>query len=429
MPPLLAPLPSDMHALARGGDVGTVTSHRLVRQLGWMLLLLDITAISVSVTLISRVSQVGHGAGVLGVLPLEIAFLGFSVIGALIVFRRPQNTVGWIFCIIGLGTAFTSFSAGFVQHAIATHTDGRLVVGLIDVLGNTVWPMNLGLATMLLYLFPTGRLLSPRWRFIFWLDVTLSATASLLSALTPGYLESGNRVWNPLGVSGTGPIISKLSEIGGPPFIVCALAAAASIIARYITSRDVQRQQIKWFAFGTAAMVAILVPTFALIPDKSGLSNITFALGILMLPIGAGIGVLRYRLFDIDVIINHTLVYGSLTAVLAAIYFAGVLGAQQLTRILTGQEKPQSPVVIVVTTLVIAALFQPLRRRFQRFIDRRFYRSRYDARKTLDRFGSSLRGQIELDHLTGHLLETVEQTMHPAHVSLWLRTPESERPT
>ncbi|HET8907114.1 MAG TPA: hypothetical protein VFN11_09125 [Ktedonobacterales bacterium] len=405
-----------------------MTSHRLVRQLGWLLLLLDITAITVSITLISRVSQVGHGAGVLGVLPLEVAFLGFSVIGALIVFRRPQNTVGWIFCIIGLGTAFTSFSAGFVQHAIANHSDGRLIVGLIDVLGNTVWPMNLGLATMLLYLFPTGRLLSPRWRFIFWLDVILSATSSVLSTLTPGYLESGNRVWNPLGISGAGPMIDMLTEVGGPVFVVCALASAACIIVRYITSRDVQRQQIKWFALGTAAMVAILIPSFAFIPDKSALSNITFAFGILMLPIGAGIGILRYRLFDIDVIINRTLVYGSLTAVLAAIYFAGVLGAQQLTRALTGQEKPQSPVVIVVTTLLIAALFQPLRRSIQRFIDKRFYRSRYDVKKTLDRFSSSLRSQIELNHLTVHLLETVEQTMHPAHVSLWLRTPESERP-
>jgi hypothetical protein len=179
-------------------------------------------------------------------------------------------------------------------------------------------------------------------------------------------------------------------------------------------------------------MVAILVPSIVLIPNQNTLSNVTFAIGIVMLPLGAGIGVLRYRLFDIDVIINRTLVYGLLTAVLAGVYFLGVVGVQSLVNVLSGRalsgvQGSQSPVLIVVTTLLIAALFQPLRRRFQRFIDRRFYRSRYDAKKTLDKFGASLRSQIELDHLTDHLLETVEQTMHPAHVSLWLRIPESER--
>src|SRR5262249_10643647 len=152
-------------------------------------------------------------------------------------------------------------------------------------------------------------------------------------------------------------------------------------------------------------------------------SNVTFAIGILMLPVGAGIGVLRYRLFDIDVIINRTLVYGLLTAVLAGVYFLGVVGVQSLVNVLSGRalaclQGSPSPVLIGVTILVTAALFQPLRRRFQGFIDHRFYRSRYDAKKTLDKFGASLRSQIELDNLTDHLLQTVEQTMHPAHASL-----------
>jgi hypothetical protein len=295
------------------------------------------------------------------------------------------------------------------------------------------------MGTLLLFLFPTGRLPSPRWRFVFWLDVVVIVLSVLAAIITPGYQESTpgtsgppDRILNPLGISGIRPLLDAVSGFGGLLFVFCALASVAAIITRYVKSRDVQRQQIKWFALGTAAMVAILVPSIVLIPNQNALSNVTFAIGIVMLPLGAGIGVLRYRLFDIDVIINRTLVYGLLTAVLAGVYFLGVVGVQSLVNVLSGRalsgvQGSQSPVLIVVTTLLIAALFQPLRRRFQRFIDRRFYRSRYDAKKTLDKFGASLRSQIELDNLTDHLLETVEQTMHPAHVSLWLRMHESER--
>jgi hypothetical protein len=374
-----------------------------------------------------------------GTVAMVAAFFAFPTMGALIISRRPENTVGWIFCVIGLGTATTSFSAAFTQHALASHTDTQLIVGLVEMLGNTVWPINLGMGTLLLFLFPTGRLPSPRWRFVFWLDVVVIALSVLSAMITPGYQESTpgtsgppDRIWNPLGISGIGPLLDAVSGFGGLLFVFCALASVAAIITRYVKSRDVQRQQIKWFALGTAAMVAILVPSIIIIPNENTLSNVTFAIGIVMLPIGAGIGVLRYRLFDIDVIINRTLVYGLLTAVLAGVYFLGVVGVQSVVNVLSGkalngQQGAQSPVLIVVTTLLIAALFQPLRRRFQQFIDRRFYRSRYDAKKTLDKFGASLRSQIELDHLTNHLLETVEQTMHPAHVSLWLRSPERER--
>jgi hypothetical protein len=413
----------------------------IVRHLGWVFLVLDAILIITGLVIFTQTAGSNLNNGILGTYSLVIAFSTFPAIGALIISRKPGNTIGWIFCAIGLGTAFTSFSAAFVQQALATHTDDSAIVGLVDMLGNTIWPLNLGMGTLLLFLFPTGRLLSPRWRFVFWADVALIAVASLTSLVMPGYLEttrghSGppDRVWNPLGIVSAKPLIEMINQVGGSLFVLCALASFICIIIRYVTSRDIQRQQIKWFALGAAAMVAIIVPSFFFIPGQDTLSNILFALGIVMLPIGAGIGILRYRLFDIDVIINRTLVYGSLTAVLAAIYFAGVIGVQALVnllsgRALSGQQEQQSPVLIVVTTLLVAALFQPLRRRFQQFIDHRFYRSRYDAKKTLDRFGASLRSQIELDHLTDHLLDTVNQTMHPAHVTLWLRVPESERPS
>jgi hypothetical protein len=413
--------------------------HRIVRHLGWILWLLDLMVIVAGIVLFAQTPKSNENHAFVGTIAMVTAFFAFPTIGALIISRRPSNTVGWIFCGIGLGTATTSFSAAFTQHALANHTDTQLIVGLVEMLGNTVWPINLGMGTLLLFLFPTGRLPSPRWRFVFWLDVVMIALAVLAAIITPGYQESTpgtsgppDRILNPLGISGIRPLLDAVSGFGGLLFVFCALASVAAIITRYVKSRDIQRQQIKWFALGTAAMVAILVPSIVLIPNENALSNVTFAIGIMMLPVGAGIGVLRYRLFDIDVIINRTLVYGSLTAVLAGVYFLGVVGVQSVVNVLSGRalsgiQGSQSPVLIVVTTLLIAALFQPLRRRFQRFIDRRFYRSRYDAKKTLDKFGASLRSQIELDNLTDHLLETVEQTMHPAHVSLWLRTPESER--
>jgi hypothetical protein len=408
--------------------------HQIARYLGWVFWLLDAAVIVAGIIMFAR-AGLGHETDALvGTLAMVVAFFAFPTMGALIIWQRPRNTVGWIFCCIGLGTAFTSFSAAFVQYAIASNIDASLLVGMVDAAGNTIWPLNLGLGTFLLFLFPNGRLPSRRWRFIFWLDVVVVALAVLMGLFQPGYLESVNgvgRVWNPLGITAAKPFFDLVNTVGGLVFVVCALASVAAIIVRYVTSHDIQRQQIKWFAFGVAAMVAILIPSFIFIPEEDTLSNITFGLGIIMLPLGAGIGILRYRLFDIDVIINRTLVYGLLTAILAGVYLLGVVGVQTIVntiaRSTTGPASTPSPLLIVVTTLLIAALFQPLRRRLQRFIDRRFYRARYDARKTLDKFGASLRSEVELSHLTDHLLETVEQTMRPAHVSLWLREPDSER--
>ena len=411
--------------------------HRIVRHLGWILWLLDLMVIVAGIVLFAQTPGSNENNAFVGTVAMVAAFFAFPTMGALIISRRPENTVGWIFCVIGLGTATTSFSAAFTQHALASHTDTQLIVGLVEMLGNTVWPINLGMGTLLLFLFPTGRLPSPRWRFVFWLDVVVIALSVLSAMITPGYQESTpgtsgppDRIWNPLGISGIGPLLDAVSGFGGLLFVFCALASVAAIITRYVKSRDVQRQQIKWFALGTAAMVAILVPSIIIIPNENTLSNVTFAIGIVMLPIGAGIGVLRYRLFDIDVIINRTLVYGLLTAVLAGVYFLGVVGVQSVVNVLSGkalngQQGAQSPVLIVVTTLLIAALFQPLRRRLQQIIDRRFYRHKYDATQTLNAFSARQRSEVDLNALSQHLMAVVQETMQPAHISLWLRSPGS----
>lgn len=351
-------------------------------------------------------------------------FFAYPVVGSLIVSRRPSNTVGWLFCAIGLGTATTAFSAGYITHALATHADTQLATGIIDALGNGVWSLNLGLGALLLLLFPDGKPLSRRWRIVYGIAMAIIVAGSLSALLQPGPLETDGRVINPFGISAARPILVTVDFVTHLLFLPLVLLAIISVIVRYRRAAGIQRQQIKWFAFGAASMAAIIVITVLTFPDENSAgSTIGFALAFAMLPIGAGIGVLRYRLYDIDIIINRALVYGSVTAILVAVYFACVIGAQAIVQRLTGQANPP-PLVIVASTLLIAALFTPLRRHIQSFIDRRFYRAKYDAQKTLAAFGATLRNEVELTRLTEHLVAVVTVTMQPEHISLWLRMPD-----
>jgi hypothetical protein len=207
-------------------------------------------------------------------------------------------------------------------------------------------------------------------------------------------------------------------------YFASLFASAASLMVRFRRSGSVERQQIKWLAF-----VALAIPVWFLTnaPIEAASRTLFLVVDALvvsaLIPVAAGVAILRYRLYDIDVVINRTLVYGSLTAMLAFVYFGGVTATQAIFRALTGQEQ-QPQLAVVVSTLVIAALFTPLRRRIQSFIDRRFYRSKYDARKTLDNFSAQLRNETDLNALSDDLVGVVRETMQPAHVSLWLR-PES----
>lgn len=349
-------------------------------------------------------------------------FFAFPAVGSLIVSRRPSNTIGWIFCAIGLGTATTAFSAGYVTHALTTHADTQLATGIVDALGNGIWSLNIGLGTLLLLLFPDGKPLSRWWRVIVEFAIAVIATAALADLTRPGPLETGGRVVNPLGITSLHSVVDAVDLVAHlilPPLVVLAIA---SVIVRYRRATGIQRQQIKWFAFGAASMAAIIcVTTIAFSDQNSVPSTIGFSVAFALLPIGAGTGVLRYRLYDIDILINRTLVYGSLTAVLAAVYFGCVVGLQHLAAVLAGRQTSDNPLIIVVSTLLIAALFQPLRRRIQRGIDHRFYRRKYDATKTLERFAMALRSETDLAELTAHVVATVEETMQPSQAWLWLR--------
>jgi hypothetical protein len=356
-----------------------------------------------------------------GFVSLPVAFAMFPTVGALIVSRQPRNTIGWIFMGVGVGTAITFLDAANLQYEVTLFRHALPVGVLLDWAGNCIWPINVGLGSFLLLLFPTGHLLSRRWRWVAWLDATAITCWAIASAFMPGPF-GGETITNPFGIAAARGVLEPVGAISSMAFDALVLLAVVSAILRFRRSRGEAREQMKWFAYGAALLVVCIVSSLMLTDQGSVFGNLGFAAGFAMLPIGAGIAILRYRLYDIDIIIRRTLIYAALTAILAVIYFAVVIGAQSVIQALTGQ-RGQQPVIIVATTLLIAALFNPLRRRLQTAIDHRFYRRRYDAAKTLAAFGATLRTETDLDQLSEHLLAVVQQTMQPASVSLWLRAP------
>jgi hypothetical protein len=287
----------------------------------------------------------------------------------------------------------------------------------------------------LLLLFPDGKLLSRRWRPLAWLSGAVTVLLSLSILLTPGPLDALGGVRNPFGLEGR-PWVADALKAGRLLLLLCFLASALSLVLRFRRSGGEERQQIKWITFAAsffglvylaATIGAVFVRDIAL--DVTGGAPTPLWLQLLQdavslssagISIAIGFAVLKYRLYDIEVIINRTLVYGSLTATLALVYFGGVTATQGIFRTLTGQAK-QPQLAVVVSTLLIAALFNPLRRRIQSFIDRRFYRRKYDAAKTLEAFSAKLRDKTDLDALSDDLVGVVRETMQPSHVSLWLR--------
>ena len=297
------------------------------------------------------------------------------------------------------------------------------MVWLAALLGG---PTFFALFALVFLLFPEGRLLSRRWRLVVWVD--LVAVACLVcSAFEPGAL--GNlglvRVANPFGMERLAALLGTLELVGLFATLAVAVAGGISLVVRFRRARGVERQQLKWFAFSGVVFCAVfaIAPVLWSLPESAGpgwVWPVLFLAGSSTIPVSVGIAILRYRLYEIDLLINRTLVYGSLTVTLALVYFGVVTVTQALFRTVTSQQElPQ--LVVVASTLVIAALFTPLRRRIQSFIDRSFYRSKYDAAKTLEGFSAKLRDETDLEALNAELVEVVRETMQPAHVSLWLR--------
>jgi len=350
--------------------------------------------------------------------------LTYPTVGALVASRRPENPIGWIFLVTGLAAnAFQSFALAYADYAVWVQPSWLPGEAYMAWLSDWIADPFVALATvLLLLLFPSGRLPSGRWQAVVWVAVCGTAMYTMWEASMAGYLDTEPTINNPVGIGGAiGDAIEQAGKVGVFLLLVSVLFAALSLINRLVLARGYERQQLKWFAFAAALMLGglFVLPLSSSWPLLNEISYGVGFFGFMFFPVATGIAILRYRLYDIDVLINRTLVYSALTAMLAAVYLGGVAATQALLRTLTGQEQ-QPQLAIVASTLVIATLFTPLRRRIQSFIDRRFYRSKYDARKTLEAFSAKVRDETDLDALRDDLVVVVRQTIQPAHVSLWL---------
>jgi hypothetical protein len=344
------------------------------------------------------------------------AFGAFGLVGALIIWQRPGNTLGWILAAIGLLAAWGATADSYTDLA----SDEGLVYLVSVWISLWYWFPLLGLTLIFTpLLFPDGRPPSPRWRYVVWVAGSALALVTLLAAFRERIEFQGVSMDNPVGIPGIeDPEKSTLGSILFGFFILFLVLALVSVVVRYLRSGDVQRQQIKWLMLATA--LSALMVFFEEITGIELDTEVPFAVSIALFPSAIAVAIFRYRLYDIDVIINRALVYGVLSASLALVYIGGVVGLQGLLSPLFGEG---NQFAVVASTLAIAALFNPLRRRIQSFIDRRFYRHKYDAQKTLESFGVRLRQETDLDTLGGDLVSVVRETMQPEHVALWLREP------
>jgi hypothetical protein len=358
-----------------------------------------------------------------GALSFGLMIVAFAGLGALLASRRPRNPIGWILVLSPVFLAFTQVARDWYTHTLFADPGSLpLAPGLMWAANWAHIPGFMPLLTLLLLLFPDGRPPSRRWRPVAWLAIAAMGTLIVGYALAPGPLEDYPRVDNPLGVEPLGDVTEGLMFIGFPLFALAALLSMASLVVRFRRSHGVERQQLKWMAAAAALVVtAWFVSAFfdqALQTDVS----LILPLALLALPAAATIAVLRYRLYDLGLVVNRTLVYAALSATLAGCYLGLVLLLQLALDPLTGD----SGLAIAGSTLAVAALFRPLRARIQAIVDRRFYRRRYDAARTVESFSARLRDEVELDSLSAELRSVVRDTVQPAHVSLWLR-PEAGR--
>jgi hypothetical protein len=351
-----------------------------------------------------------------------ILAIGFSVVGAIIVPRCPSgNPIGWLFCATGLLWALVHFCAEYALYGLLT-APGSLWGGEAAAwLFTWFWVPELGITAVSGLFYPDGRLPGSRWRWLLWLYLLLTAVGATLSALDPGLISVDFPVRNPLGVGGMPNAYSTLEAL----MLTAIFVSAISLLLRLRRARGVERQQIKWYAYAVTVATTGGILTYP-VAGTIGAEWLRWAgytllvLGVVAIPVAMGLAITRYRLYDIDIIIHRTLLYGALTASLVALYF-GCVAVFQWT--LGPVVSANNEAGIVISTLAIASLIQPLHRRIKGLIDRRFYRRRYDAAGALSRFTDQLRNEVDLDHIGDDLEVVVRETMQPVHVSLWLRQP------
>jgi hypothetical protein len=363
----------------------------------------------------------------LGSIPQVVAAVSAGMVGAVLASRRPAHPVGWLLLGLGLSLTMWGLAFGYTRYGLVARPGALPAARYLAGFHNGVGLLWLSSAGFVLLLTPTGSLPSPRWRW--WARVAAAGAVVWLlgsvvhpAPLYPEYPAVGNPLAIPLLPR---PLLDAAIPTGGAVVLVALVVAAGSLVGRFRRARGVERQQLRWLALAAGlAAVALLVAVVALIGDW-GTNLLDAALGACaaLLPLATGAAILRYRLYDLDRIISRTVAYGLLTVLLGSAYALVVLGLGRLL--------PQgSSLVVAAATLAVAAAFQPLRRRVQQVVDRRFNRRRHDAGRIIEAFGARLRDQVDLDTLTGEVLAVVDQTMQPTQASLWLRRqpPAGSRP-
>jgi len=395
--------------------------------LAWVALLSATAAFAGHVALAARSPQENVLGSALIDVSTNLGYLAFAFVGTLVVSRRHGHRIGWLFVFVGL-----TYSLVWLVDRIgleALRTPGEPPV-LLMWLGSWAWLVpDIVSTTLLVLLFPDGRPPSRAWRPALWLGVVSVVAAPLWFMVRPGPLwEPFVEIANPLGIAGLTELADVVTNATFALWLLAAGAAVLGLIARFRRARGVERQQLKWFAYGASVLFALVAFVGLLIGlyGVGAFANINAVIGVAIplavgaVPTCAGIAILRHRLYDIDLLISRTLVYGSLSGALAASYVAFVVLLQSALSPVTGG----SEIAVAASTLATLVLVQPLRRRIQSEVDRRFYRSRYDAVRTVDAFAGRLRDQVDLDELSADLLEVVLETVHPAHARVWLRSEE-----
>ena len=352
------------------------------------------------------------------------SFVGFPIVGSLIIWKLPRHNMGWILCGIGASIAVAAACGEYATFAIVAR-GGRPPAGEIAAwVASWLGVVTAALVLQLLIYFPRGAPRNRLWRRVSRFVFVVAAVIAALYAVRPGRLDAAPTVANPLGITGARPLLDAVL-----PFLANALALVllAAVVDKFLQFKNAggeERQQLKWFALAGCAFPALFAVSLVIegLFGRNRFSDIdpvvlAFFLGFNGLAAGVGVAVFKYRLFDVGAIVNRTLVYGGLTAVLAASYvglvFMFQLGLARVTA--------ESDLAIAASTLAVAALFRPARSRVQAFIDRRFYRRKFDAQRTLEEFSVRLRDEVDLGSLSAQLATVVSDTMQPAHISLWLR--------
>lgn len=411
-------------------------SDRALRRLawtGWWAVATVTVATEVITSLGTPAAPTAWAGGPLSDYGLTLLVLSFPFVGLVVLLRQPRNRIGWLLQGVGVAWTLPSPLDAYAHYGLVTAPGSvpgpEIAAALTE--GTWVWGI-LSMGVYLILLFPDGHLPSPRWAVLAWGAGVVAVVVPVGIVLTPGLVEEAPvaGLANPLAVAGLATPALALTTVFLPLVPLGVLAAATSLGLRFRRSRGIQREQIKWLATAGALVAALYAVTLSTtlasellegdradtLPVVAGVLQELSLLSFLLLPLAIGAAILRHRLFDIDLVINRALVYGTLTAALAAFYLGSVLLLQQVLRPLTNE----TDLAVAGSTLAVAAAFRPARRRIQGTVDRRFYRRRYDAALTLAAFTGRLRHQVDLDAVGAELVAAVRETVEPRHVSIWL---------